>query len=68
MRPFAQCSMDMITDLPISNGFDSILAVVDHSLKKGAIWTNGQDYFQLRTTIFSNFKSSLNNFAVNCGP
>ena len=37
MRPFAQCSMDMITDLPISNGFDSILAVVDHSLKKGVI-------------------------------
>ena len=29
--------MDMITDLPISNGHDSILAVVDHSLMKGVI-------------------------------
>ena len=37
MRPFAQCSMDMITDLPISNSFDSILAVVDRSLTKGVI-------------------------------
>ena len=27
-RPFAQCSMDMITDLPLSNRYDSILAVV----------------------------------------
>ena len=29
--------MDMITDLPLSNGYDSILAVVDHSLTKGVI-------------------------------
>ena len=29
--------MDMITDLPISNGYDSILAVVDHGLMKGVI-------------------------------
>ena len=36
-RPFAQCSMDMITDLPLSNGHDSILAVVDHGLMKGVI-------------------------------
>ena len=36
-RPFAQCSMDMITDLPLSNGYDSILAVVDHGLMKGVI-------------------------------
>ena len=34
-RPFAQCSMDMITDLPLSNGYDLILAVVDHGLMKG---------------------------------
>ena len=36
-RPFAQCSMDMITDLPLSNSYDSILVVVDHSLMKGVI-------------------------------
>ena len=29
--------MDLITDLPISWGFDSILVVVDHSLMKGVI-------------------------------
>ena len=29
--------MDMIMDLPLSNGYDSILAVVDHGLTKGVI-------------------------------
>jgi len=29
--------MDLITDLPKSKGFDSILSVVDHSLTKGII-------------------------------
>lgn len=29
--------MDMITDLPLSNGYDSILTVVDHGLTKGII-------------------------------
>ena len=37
MQPFASCSMDMITDLPTSGGYDSILAVVDHGLTKGVI-------------------------------
>ena len=36
-QPFAHCSMDLITDLPLSNGFDSILVVVDHRLMKGVI-------------------------------
>ena len=36
-RPFANCSMDLITDLPASNGYDSILVVVDHGLTKGVI-------------------------------
>ena len=36
-RPFASCSMDMIMDLPISGGYDSILAVMDHGLTKGVI-------------------------------
>lgn len=35
--PFTQISMDFITDLPTSNGFDAILAVVDHGLTKGVI-------------------------------
>ena len=29
--------MDFITDLPPSNGFDSLLVVVDHGLTKGVI-------------------------------
>ena len=37
IQPFAQCSMDMITDLPLSNRYNSILAMVDHGLKKGVI-------------------------------
>jgi hypothetical protein len=36
-RPFAYCSMDLITDLPISSGYDSILAMVDQGLMKGVI-------------------------------
>ena len=36
-RPFALCSMDLITDLPLSWGFDSILLMVDCGLMKGVI-------------------------------
>jgi len=37
LQPFAQCSMDFITSLPTSKGFDSILSIVDHGLTKGII-------------------------------
>jgi Integrase zinc binding domain len=36
-RPFAKCSMDLITDLPPVEGYDSILIVVDQGLSKGVI-------------------------------
>ena len=36
-RPFAHCSMDLITDLPSSGGFNSILVMVDRGLMKGVI-------------------------------
>ena len=36
-RPFQQLSCDLITDLLLSNGFDSLLVVVDHGLTKGVI-------------------------------
>jgi hypothetical protein len=36
-RPFANCSMDLITDLPPADGYDSILVVVDQGLTKGII-------------------------------
>ncbi|KAI5115591.1 hypothetical protein M0805_001630 [Coniferiporia weirii] len=35
--PFQSVSMDFITDLPLSNGFDSIMVVVDHDSSKGII-------------------------------
>ena len=38
-RPFSQLSVDLITDLPPSNGFDSLMVVVDHGLTKGVILT-----------------------------
>ena len=36
-RLFANCSMDLITNLPSSEGYDSILVVVDQGLLKGVI-------------------------------
>ena len=36
-RPFAHCSMDLITDLPPVEGYNSILVVVDQGLSKGVI-------------------------------
>ena len=35
--PFKQLSVDLITDLPPSNGHDSLMVVVDHGLMKGVI-------------------------------
>ena len=37
-RPFAHCSLDLITDLPPVDGCDSILVVVDQGNTKGAIF------------------------------
>ena len=36
-HPFQQLSVDLVTDLPPSHGFNSLLVVVDHSLLKGVI-------------------------------
>src|ERR1700728_3731798 len=38
-RPFSNCSMDLITDLPPVGEYDSILVVVDQGLSKGVILT-----------------------------
>ena len=35
--PFAHCSMDLITDLPLVEEYDSILVMVDQGLLKGVI-------------------------------
>ena len=37
LLPFCQISCNLITDLPPSNGFDSLLVVVDYGLSKGVI-------------------------------
>ena len=37
-RPFQNVTMDLITDLPESHGYDSVLVVVDHGLTKGVIF------------------------------
>jgi hypothetical protein len=36
-HPFSQISIDLITDLPESGGFDSVMVMVDHGLTKGVI-------------------------------
>ena len=36
--PFETISLDLITDLPTSQGYDSILTVVDHGCSKAAIF------------------------------
>ena len=36
-QPFQQISCDLITDLPISSGFDSLLVMVNHGLTKEVI-------------------------------
>jgi hypothetical protein len=37
-NPFQTISVDLITDLPVSNGFDSILTIVDHGCSKAAVF------------------------------
>ena len=37
--PFKQLSIDLITDLPPSDGHDSVVVIVDHGLMKGVILT-----------------------------
>jgi hypothetical protein len=36
-RPFSRITCDFITDLPESDGFDSLMGAVDHGLTKGVI-------------------------------
>ena len=37
-NPFSSISVDLITGLPYSHGFDSVMVVVDHTLMKGVIY------------------------------
>jgi hypothetical protein len=35
--PFSDITCDFITDLPVSDGYDSLMVVVDHGSSKGVI-------------------------------
>ena len=36
--PFSSISVDLVTGLPDSHGYDSVMVVVDHGLTKGVIY------------------------------
>jgi hypothetical protein len=36
--PFTQIAMDLITGLPLSQGYDAILTIVDHGCSRGAVF------------------------------
>jgi hypothetical protein len=38
LKPFHMIAMDLIMDLPISQGYDSILMIVDQGCSKAAIF------------------------------
>ena len=57
-RLFANCSMDLITDLPPADGHDSILVMVDHGLLKGGNFDPLQQNTYIRrnsTTTFGKY-------------
>ena len=37
-RPFAQVAMDLITGLPLSEGYDAILTIIDHGCSRAALF------------------------------
>ena len=37
--PFASISVDLITGLPDSHGYDAVMVMVDHGLMKGVIYS-----------------------------
>ena len=63
-RPFANCSMDLITDLPLSEGFDSILVVVDQGLTKGVILIPCNKTITAEGTVQLLFKNLYKRFGL----
>ena len=60
-RPFQQLSVDLVTGLPLSASFDSLLVVVDHGLWKGVILTPCNKTIDAKgvAELFSNMYSSV---------
>ena len=56
--PFKQISYDLITNLPTSNDFDSLLVMVDHGLSKGVILCPTKKPSPLRKSQLSSSENS----------
>ena len=55
--PFSSISVDLISGLPDSHGFDSVMVVVDHGLTKGVIYcprTKNIDSERIAQLFFTN--------------
>ena len=64
--PFQQLSVDLITDLLSSNGYDSLMVMVNHSLSKGVILTHATKLLTLKEWLnsFSNTYSFSSDFMI----
>jgi hypothetical protein len=63
-RPFEQVSMDFITDLPLIDGFDSVLTVVNQGLTKGVIFIPCKKTFTAMDTANSYINNVYKRFGL----
>ena len=63
--PFQQLSINLVTDLPLSNGFDSLLVVVDHGLSKGVILTTWNKTIDAKGVVELFFKNIFLHFGLH---
>jgi len=74
LRPFSQISVDLITDLPDSSGYDSDMVVVDHGLTKGVILCLCNKTITMEGVVKLFFKKVFLRFSLHdkliskCGP
>jgi transposase InsO family protein len=62
IRPFSQCSMDFITNLLETEGYDSVLSIIDHGLTKGVIFTPCKKEITAEQTADILFKKLLTKY------
>lgn len=63
-RPFQNVSIDFITDLPLSNGYDSIMVVVDHGLTKGVVFIPCHKTIDAITTATKYYEAVYRRFGL----
>ena len=74
LLPFRQLSMDLITNLPPSSGFDPVMVMVDHGLTKGVILAPCSKTIDATSIAQLFFKFVFKRFSLhdtlisNCGP